>query len=277
MLRGAVVRSLGEAGELSSGAHVVVLTERPWDGLGARRLGWEFRDTLLVLRPNGPLMALLFRVPCSEATVAENILRHGTGALNIAATRVQHASASDFERHKAGVEAIKARGGTMADSWKNSSDLSGASEVTTAGRWPSNLVLIHGPECQALGTRTVKAPAINRFTDGMKPFGVGAGHPYESTGGGTEEQVVYDCVLGCPVAELDRMSGVGSSTRRQPTGGPILNPDTGWNPNTMTDTTERGFSDSGGASRFFPQFDSEAALLEWFRTLLGTDGVHVSV
>jgi site-specific DNA-methyltransferase (adenine-specific) len=28
----------------------------------------------------------------------------------------------------------------MANSWKNSSDLSGASDVMTAGRWPANLV-----------------------------------------------------------------------------------------------------------------------------------------
>jgi site-specific DNA-methyltransferase (adenine-specific) len=38
---------------------------------------------------------------------------------------------------------------------------------------------------------------------------------------------------------------------RQPTGKSILNPKTGWNDNSMTDTTVRGFADSGSAARFF--------------------------
>jgi hypothetical protein len=107
----------------------------------------------------------------------------------------------------------------------------------------------------------------------MKPFGDGAGHPYESTGGGTEEQIVYDCVPGCPVAELDGMSGTLKS-------GTYLKKD------RDNDSIFAGAGvfdhreyepDSGGASRFYPQFENEAELLEWLRTLLGGDGVYVSV
>ena len=90
---------------------------------------------------------LVFRRPLSEKNLALNVLKHGTGGLNIDATRVRHASPDDLAQHKAGVEAIKARGGSMADSWKNSSDLSGANEVTSAGRWPPNLLLTHAEGC----------------------------------------------------------------------------------------------------------------------------------
>ena len=38
---------------------------------------------------------------------------------------------------------------------------------------------------------------------------------------------------------------------RKPTGKGILNPETGWNANSMIDTTVRGFADSGSAARFF--------------------------
>ena len=38
---------------------------------------------------------------------------------------------------------------------------------------------------------------------------------------------------------------------RKPTGKGILNPETGWNNNSMTDTTVRGHNDSGSAARFF--------------------------
>ena len=58
------------------------------EGIEARRVGFEIRDTLLVLTQEGPVLAFLFRKPCSEPTVAGNVLRHGTGALNIDWTRV---------------------------------------------------------------------------------------------------------------------------------------------------------------------------------------------
>jgi len=70
--------------------------------------------------------------------------------------------------------------------------------------------LEHSPECKQVGTRKMDAPTINRFTDGMKPFGDGAGHPYESSGGGEEDVPVYECAEGCPVRALDAQ-GSGAS------------------------------------------------------------------
>lgn len=74
-------------------------------------------------------------------TVAANVQEFGTGALNIDGCRVPHASAQDLEKHAAGVAAIKQRGGSMGNSWKNSSDLSGANDVSISGRWPANVLL----------------------------------------------------------------------------------------------------------------------------------------
>lgn len=42
-----------------------------------------------------------------------------------------------------------------------------------------------------------------------------------------------------------------TGTIRQPTGGKILNPNSGWNNNSMTDSTTRGFDDEGSAARYF--------------------------
>lgn len=144
-------------------------------------------------------------------TVAANVLAHGTGAVNIGGCRIG----------------------------------------TGGGRWPPNTVLCHTPDCRQTGTRTVKAPVINRFTDGMKPFGDGAGHPYETVGGGDEEILVWECADGCPVKALDEQSGYSSSSVRTGGGGEHLDP-------TKEDwrfkRVEGGFNDSGGASRFYPQF-----------------------
>ena len=72
-------------------------------------------------------------------TVAKNAQLYGTGGINIDDCRIPHASKADFDQHAAGVAAIKARGGSMDNSWKNSSDLSGANDVPDAGRWPANV------------------------------------------------------------------------------------------------------------------------------------------
>ena len=72
-------------------------------------------------------------------TVANNVLTWGTGGINIDATRVPM-SDEDYEKLSSGVERIREKGGTMGNSWKNSSDLSGANPVNPAGRWPANFI-----------------------------------------------------------------------------------------------------------------------------------------
>lgn len=199
----------------------------------------------------------VLRKPCSRdaGTVAANVLKYGCGALNIDATRVAHTNPSDLDAHRKMVEAIKARGGSMANSWKNSSDLSGANDVSTGGRWPANLVLQHLPTCEQTGTREEAGYTVNRFTDGAKPFGGGAGHPYESEQVPPSTVPVWACGAGCPVAALDEQSGDLSSqaTRNDPTR--KLKQSSG-----ITVDFESGngvrkeyLSQTGGASRFFKQ------------------------
>ena len=199
----------------------------------------------------------VLRKPCSRdaGTVAANVLKYGCGALNIDATRVAHTNPSDLDAHRKMVEAIKARGGSMANSWKNSSDLSGANDVSTGGRWPANLVLQHLPTCEQTGTREEAGYTVNRFTDGAKPFGGGAGHPYESEQVPPSNVPVWACGAGCPVAGLDAQSGDLSSqaTRNDPTR--KLKQSSG-----ITVDFESGngvrkeyLSQTGGASRFFKQ------------------------
>lgn len=102
-------------------------------------------------------------------TIVETVLRYGTGAINVDGCRIPHAGADDLAAHARGVAAIKAKGGSMEGSWKNSSDLSGANDVSAAGRWPANVLLSHAEKC----------------------------------GDGCAE----GCAEGCPVAEMDRQSG----------------------------------------------------------------------
>jgi len=74
-----------------------------------------------------------------DGTVANNVLEWGTGGINIDATRVPM-SDEDYKKLSSGVERIREKGGTMGNSWKNSSDLSGANPVNPAGRWAANFI-----------------------------------------------------------------------------------------------------------------------------------------
>lgn len=162
-----------------------------WEGFGtALKPSWE------------PI--LIFRKPLASPTLVDNVVQHGAGGMNIEASRVRHSSQADFDAHKASVDAVKSSGGKFRGSWKNSSDLSGANDVTYAGRWPPNMALVHEPGCEQIGVKQVQAPVINRFTDGMKPFGEGSGHPYETVGEGKVETLpIYQCTETCPVRMLD--------------------------------------------------------------------------
>lgn len=149
-----------------------------------------------------------------KGSLINNVLTHGTGGLNIDGCRVPHASAADLEQHAAGVAAIKARGGSMQDSWKNSSDLSGANDVTTAGRWPAHLLLSHGESCRKVGKKKVKAAPSWNDNRGPSMFtGAETSPVHHAANDGTETVDEWECAEGCAVAELNRQR-MGDARRR---------------------------------------------------------------
>jgi hypothetical protein len=227
---------------------------------------------------------LLVRKPFT-GNIAQTILEHGTATLNIDGCRVAHASPEDLAAHQATVAAIKERGGSMDNSWKNTSDLSAANDVNTEGRWAPNFLLVHDARCRRVGTTAVTAnptwdtpnrdTAPSAFTGGevskvrhVSRIGeASAERRYDEAGvtsfaplpgarrDEAEEVAVYECVGGCPVAELDRQGGVsvssgGTGEASRAAGGlfGVAKPATG------------GFGDRGGPSRYFPQFEWDPEL-----------------
>ena len=221
---------------------------KKWEGFGTgTKPSWE------------PI--LVFRKPIAEKTVVANVLKHGTGAINIDGCRIKHSSPEDFEKHKAGVDAIKARGGSMADSWKNSSDLSGASDVTSAGRWPSNTLLVHSDGCELVGSKKVKVgkegsgKLWSHIRDGKDTHKATESKLGDAEG--KESVGVWQCEPGCPAAELDAQSGDRPSTltgRADPES-THENPGDNHGASWFGGGNSKVYADSGGASRFFAQFD----------------------
>ncbi len=153
----------------------------------------------------------LVRKPLGERTVAANVLKHGTGGLNIDASRIGNDSLTYESR-------LTANSNMNDDGWGKIGAKGPVKSVT--GRFPANLVLSHNEDCIEVGTKKVKSGDPHRFS---KAYSMGEGHegwkrpahenytpPIVTTGNqdGTETASVFECSPGCAVAELDRQSGI---------------------------------------------------------------------
>jgi hypothetical protein len=83
----------------------------------------------------------VLRKPCSEPTVAANVLRWGTGALNIDVCRVTGPPSSGGST--SGATALGQGSGWNA----HANRPTGIDRSMGAGRWPSNIVLQHLDGC----------------------------------------------------------------------------------------------------------------------------------
>jgi len=173
---------------------------------------------------------IVARKPLGERTVAGNVQTWGTGAINVDGCRV-------------------------------------GTESHAAGRWPTNCVLTHTPDCAEVGTRKVKSgtavksgktPGAPEKSDiyGVYAQVVGPDQTFAAADG-TETIPAYECAAGCPVAELDAQSGTLTSNG-------VVQPFTGKRKDAeVYGQYAQSFvapvpTTSGGASRFFPTFRYQA-------------------
>lgn len=129
-----------------------------------------------------------------------------------------------------------------------------AAPRAAVGRWPANVILSHSEDCKPSGTRRVPTGThVGRNRNAAEvsneiygPRGKDNRDIGYADAGGLETMEAWNCVDGCPVAELDRQSG-RTTSRQQPRtarrGGSSTN--------FAMSTSGRTHADSGGASRFF--------------------------
>lgn len=130
---------------LLPGAFVVVLANDPWEAVAGRLAGFQLRDTLAILGPEDVRMALLFRLP-TDHKVTEALLEHGTAVLDIDSTRIRWRNES---------ERLAALPGSMPKANRSVGTFETRDRrmerpedfQNPLGRWPTNLVIVHGPEC----------------------------------------------------------------------------------------------------------------------------------
>ena len=226
---------------------------RPWQGHGtALKPAWE------------PVMVA--RKPL-EGTVAGNVLRYGTGALNIDACKVAHASAADRAESEGKNRHADFGSGPRDNHVFGSDERDRADQGNydgSAGRWPTNLVLTHSAACESAGTRRVRGN-----TQGTRR---GGGRTAESNyrmrdqdrdGGyadadGLEEVAVWVCAADCPVGELDRQSGAVRSSGTYAKGSRLVGSKDGPASIPLDGLGSPQYTDTGGASRFYPVFKYQA-------------------
>ena len=254
---------------LKPGGHMAVFAgTRTQDlmGLSIRLAGFEIRDSLHWITGEGfpknrstqlkpahePI--ILARKPF-RGSMAANVQEHGTGAMNLAACTVGRAPGDRTEYGGNGDEPSAASYGVITGQRARV-----AYKPGTGGRWAPNLLLTHTADCQPAGTRKVK-PSNGSGRASAKSGGIGGGMFGDGTpdliGGahvdsdGTETVQAWSCAPGCPVAGLDAQSGISSEKAR------VLNRNgkrqmDGWGLTAESKGIVHG--DTGGASRFFPQF-----------------------
>lgn len=178
-------------------------------------------------------------------TIVKNVLKHGTGAINIDGCRI-------------------GSGGHLQ--WSEPRDMGyhGGTDMATAtatangsGRWPANVILGHSEGCEEVGVRRVRSSQPATFhaaaaeNNGNTSTTYGAesrpeGHvtPGYGDADGTEEVPVWECVEDCPVRMLDEQTGTSISRVGEPRAGVTGD---GWG----MSATGAEYADAGGASRFF--------------------------
>ncbi|NBR00846.1 MAG: hypothetical protein EBT79_11015 [Actinobacteria bacterium] len=204
----------------------------------------------------------LLRKPCSEGTVAANVLRWGTGALNVDASRISALPGEHVSTHARSPEASAAVNRPVDGEYGPL--VTHQTEGQKLGRWPANVLLQHLPGCERLGVKQVKV-IPGGPSSGDNAFGQDSGwnrHKNKVTGiirpgngDGTETVAAWTCEPGCPVAALDAQSGVvgdGAKARVVATDEGRAD-ESAWRIKPMKGTT-RAVGDTGGASRFFKQF-----------------------
>lgn len=86
---------------------------------------------------------ILIRKPCSEKTVASNVLKWGTGAINVDASRVEAEDSAALAKNWDRIQSTQK--GATAFKGLGEIDLSGRAP---SGRFPANLILSHTPYCE---------------------------------------------------------------------------------------------------------------------------------
>ena len=158
-------------------------------------------------------------------TIVQNVLKHGTGGINIDACRIGGEPSPSVERRQSGP--LKRESGTWANDRRSPETYATQRQGEMSGRWPANLILSHAAECKCVGTKQVNGNKAGSFQREMTSKGYDGGgigqrkasdhiktaikKPGYANADGTEEIESWECVADCPIRMLDEQAGPQTS------------------------------------------------------------------
>lgn len=218
------------------------------------------------------------RKTISEKSIVDNVLIHGSGAINIDACRI--AVNPDVDA----VSKTTKRVTRESETWREGSGFKNPENVMAgvlpAGRYPANLILSHHPDCKLIREGVTEVKDMSTHTQSQKlgkhgiygdyQVPVNLRHDFQQT-----SLEVWSCVEGCPVRVLNEQSGTTKGNKRTGRIGKSLGlyDDDSWEP--KTDTVGQWFGDSGGAARFF--YCAKPSVAERNAGLNGSRNIHITV
>lgn len=207
-----------------------------WDGWGS------------ALKPASEPIVMARKPLEKGLSIAENVLKYGTGAINIDGCRVK--TDEKIENHSRGEESAISKG-KYGDSKEQKTHQTHGQKL---GRFPANLIMTHHPECECKGIKKVKSDGHHSWkipdNGGLLKLGLKQKEDEGNKNGnenGEETIEDWNCHPECPIRIMDEQSGITkSSDAIRKNNRPIANAFGKYNPDET-----KGHSDSGGASRFF--------------------------
>lgn len=216
--------------------HILTTDEaKKWDGWGS------------AIKPASEPIVLARKPLEKGLSIAENVLKWGTGGINIDGCRIGIDKNDKNHRHNPskgneGENSIFGIGGHNRN-------------LNPQGRFPANVIFSHHEDCVCNVTKEVKGDtgekslkSANQFFTHNKNTKLGANAGGLGDANGNETVENWTCVDGCPIKELDQQSGVTKS-QRSARGNVVDNNIFG--KYNAQENTVRGHSDKGTASRFF--------------------------
>lgn len=260
--------------QLDPGAHLVVMTDKDTLSIEGRRAGLELRDTLAVVSSEAFRYAVLFRKPLVESGILAQLQVTETGSLNIDGMRV----GGGENRTLWNYASVGPQGCVNRPGETSQAGCEIEARVTVQGRWPTNVVFVHTHECRRTGPRKIKGnPTSKTFHDAYEGdsntgFLRGWSHSgnQHSDEDGLETVEAWECTQDCLVPFLDVQSGVRPATLTGRADPEVAHSNPGDNNGAswFGGGNSNVYADSGGASRYYPQFADDAELFDWITRLI---------
>jgi len=186
-----------------------------------------------------------------KGSVANNVLEHGVGGLNIDGCRVEY----EDTPNPATNPKYRLEGGYKTPEKGQESEgavsfSSSNNDINPSGRFPANIII----ECTCENPSSAPAPKSGHWPDtktkGFGEFG-GGENTYNGVGPKEEGTMVVHTDPTCPCYILDQQSGTTKSNKRSPKNNKKTEGTLTYTPPQALYTGQNTHADEGGASRFF--------------------------